>query len=132
MSRTKKNQNVKIEQGIPGTFSLDFKELMDIKKCAKKHGNPNYWESADYNTRLFMMFRAEILGMALSRFKWLNLPKTCDERYLELTLILQGQASIAYPRNKQGVFFSTQLAQISRPNIYDNPTRWRAILDCAR
>ena len=65
--------------------------------------------------------------MALSRFKWLNLPKTCDERYLELTLIMQGQASIAFPRDKKGIFFSTQLAQISRPNIYDNPTRWRAI-----
>lgn len=127
MSRKKSNNNVTLQQGVPGSFSMDFRELMDIKKCSNKEGMPNYWESADYNTRLFMMFRAEILGMALSRFKWINLPKTCDERYLELTLILQGQASIAFPRDKKGIFFSTQLAQVSRPNIYDNPTIWRAI-----
>lgn len=127
MSRKKRNNNIQLEQGTPGSFSMNFRELMDMQACCKKEGRPNYWESADYNTRLFMMFRAEILGMALSRFKWINLPKTCDERYLELTLILQGQASIAYPRDKKGVFFSTQLAQVSRPNVYDNPTRWRAI-----
>ena len=127
MSRKKRNNNVQLEQGIPGSFSMNFRELMDMQACSRKEGRANYWESADYNTRLFMMFRAEILGMALSRFKWINLPKTCDERYLELTLILQGQASIAYPRDKKGVFFSTQLAQVSRPNVYDNPTRWRAI-----
>lgn len=123
----KKGNNVQLQPGVPGSFSMNFNELMDIQKCAKKFGRANYWESADYNTRLFMMFRAEILGMALSRFKWLNLPKTCDERYLELTLILQGQASIAFPRKQKGVFYSTQLAQVSRPNIYDNPTKWRAI-----
>ena len=128
MSRVKKNTNVQLTEGIPGSFSFNYNELFDMQKCAKgKNGLPNYWESSDYNTRLFMMFRAEILGMAMSRFKWLNLPKTCDERYLELTLILQGQASIAYPKSKPGVFFSTQLAQVSRPNIYDNPTAWRAI-----
>lgn len=124
----KKSKNIKLQPGVSGSFGLNYDELMDVRNCAQKdRGLANYWESAEYNTRLFMMFRAEILGMALSRFKWLNLPKTCDERYLELTLILQGQASIAFPKDKKGVFFSTQLAQISRPNIYDNPTAWRAI-----
>lgn len=127
MSRRKANKNVKITQGTTGSFGLNFNELFDMQKCSKDIGRYNYWESADYNTRLFMMFRAEILAMALSRFKWINLPKTCDERYLELTLILQGQASIAFPHDKKGVFFSTQLAQVSRPNVYDNPTQWRAI-----
>lgn len=86
-----------------------------------------YWQTSDYNTRLFMMFRAQIIGMALNRFKWINLPKTCDVRFLEMTLILQGQASIAFPRKQRGVFYSTQLAQVGRPNLYDNPTAWRAI-----
>lgn len=126
MSRKKANSNVKLEQGVPGSFSMDFTELYDMKKAAKK-GLPNYWESEDYNRRLFMMFRAEIMAMALSRFKWVNLPKTCNERYLELTLITQGIASIAFPKQKKGVFYSTQLAQSGRPNIYDDPTHWRAI-----
>lgn len=127
MSRNKKNKTVNVETGVPGSFSFDYNEIFDMQRCAKTHGLENYWQTADYNTRLFMMFRAEILAMALSRFKWIGLPKTCDERYLELTLILQGQASIAFPRKNKGVWFSTQLAQVSRPNIYDNPTKWRAI-----
>lgn len=129
MSRTKKNQNVKLEEGVTGSFGLNFNELLSMKNCASDYrkGAPVYWQTADYNTRLFMMFRSEILAMAMSRFKWLNLPKTCDERYLELTLILQGQASIAFPRKQKGVFYSTQLAQTGRPNIYDNPIKWRAI-----
>lgn len=129
MSRTKKNQNVKLEEGVTGSFGLNFNELLSMKNCASyyRKGAPVYWQTSDYNTRLFMMFRSEILAMAMSRFKWLNLPKTCDERYLELTLILQGQASIAFPRKQKGVFYSTQLAQTGRPNIYDNPIKWRAI-----
>ena len=129
MSRTKKNQNVKIEEGPTGSFGLNFNELLSMKNCSKNYrkGLPVYWQSQDYNTRLFMMFRSEILGMALNRFKWVNLPKTCDERYLELTLVLQGQASIAFPKRQRGVFYTTQLAQTGRPNIYDNPTNWRAI-----
>lgn len=120
----KKGRNITLNLGTPGSFNFPFTEL---DKYCRWSGKGNYWESADYNTRLFMMFRAEILGMALSRFKWINLPRTCDERYLELTLILQGQASIAFPRKNKGVFYTTQLAQVSRPNVYDNPTQWRAI-----
>ena len=129
MSRTKKNDKVEIKEGTTGSFGLNFNEVLSMNKTAKnfRKGLPVYWESAEYNTRLFMMFRSEILAMALNRFKWINLPKTCDERYLELTLIMQGQASIAYPQKQRGVFYSTQLAQTGRPNIYDNPIKWRAI-----
>lgn len=129
MTRVKKNQNVKLEEGVTGTFGLNFNELLSMKECAKnfRKGQPVYWQTSDYNTRLYMMFRAEILSIALNRFKWVNLPKTCDERYLEMTLIFQGQASIAFPQKQKGVFYSTQLAQTGRPNIYDNPVKWRAI-----
>lgn len=129
MSRTKKNQNVKLQEGPTGSFGLNFNEILSMKNCAKDYrkGAPVYWQTADYNTRLFMMFRSEILAIALNRFKWVNLPKTCNERYLEMTLIFQGCASIAFPKRQRGVFYSTQLAQIGRPNIYDNPIAWRAI-----
>jgi len=119
---------VQIQQSSFGGFGIEFS---DVNKCrrelCKKYGNDMYWQTSDYNTRLFMMFRAQIIGMALNRFKWIGLPKTCDTRFLEMTLILQGQASIAFPKRQRGVFYSTQLAQVGRPNIYDNPTAWRAI-----
>ncbi len=129
MSRKKKGvQNVELAQTSWGTFGV---EMNDVFKCQrelrKRYGNDVYWQTSNYNTRLFMMFRAQMLGMALNRFKWVNLPKTCDTRYLEMTLCLQGQASIAFPKKQRGTFYSTQLAQVGRPNIYDNPVAWRCI-----
>ena len=86
-----------------------------------------YWQSAGYNNRLFTMYRNQIIAMALNRFKWVGLPKTCNERYLEYTLLFQGLATIAFPRRQRGIFYSTQVAQMSAPNIYDNPVRWQSI-----
>lgn len=103
---------------------------MGRKRQRRRHGcyEPEmYWESASYNSALFMMYRQQIIKLALSRFKWVNLPSTCDERYLENTLLFQGIATIAFPKRMRGSFFSTQVAQMSPPNVYDNPTKWLSI-----
>lgn len=85
-----------------------------------------YWGSADYNERLFRMFRDQITSLAITRFKWVNLPDHCDERYLEYTLLTQGQATIAFPRRRKGRFFSTQAVYSVGPNLYDNPVKWQS------
>lgn len=90
-------------------------------------GQDTYWATGAYNTRLFQMYRQQIMELALVRFQWLNLPATCDERYLEWTLLTQGVATIAYPRKQPGVFYSTQVAYASPLNVYDNPTKWQSI-----
>lgn len=90
-------------------------------------GNDTYWATGAYNTRLFQMYRQQIMELALVRFRWVNLPESCDERYLEWTLLTQGIATIAYPRKQPGVFYSTQVAYASPLNVYDNPTRWQSI-----
>lgn len=104
---------------------------MGKKRSMKRHGcfsNPDmYWETAGYNSSLFMMYRQQIIKLAMSRFKWVNLPKTCDERYLEMILLFQGIATISFPKKQRGIFYSTQVAQMSPPNVYDNPTRWISI-----
>ena len=86
----------------------------------------NYWQSADYNRRLFLAFQTQIINLALSRFKWLNLPSTCDERFLEFTLLTQGVATIAKPKKgkHKNHFYSTQAIIQNYPNVYDNPTKW--------
>lgn len=86
----------------------------------------NYWQSADYNQRLFRSFQTQILNLALSRFRWINLPATCDERYLEWTLLTQGVATIAHPNKgkRKGNLFSTQAVIQNFPNVYENPTKW--------
>ena len=90
-------------------------------------GLDNYWQTGDYNSQLFLMYRQQIIKLAMNRFKWVNLPPTCDERYLEMTLLFQGIATIAFPKRQRGVFYSTQVAQMSPPNVYDNPTKWYSI-----
>jgi hypothetical protein len=73
------------------------------------------------------MYRQQIIKLAMNRFKWINLPPTCNERYLEMTLLFQGIATIAFPSRQRGTFYSTQVAQMSPPNVYDNPTKWFSV-----
>lgn len=129
MSRKKSgNKQIQVSSTSWDSFGVEMHDVFACQReLKKKYGNDVYWQTSNYNTRLFMMFRAQMLGMCLNRFKWINLPKTCDARYLEMTLLTQGCASIAFPKKQRGVFYSTQIAQIGRPNIYDNPTAWRAI-----
>lgn len=91
------------------------------------YGNWEYWQSAAVNQRTYMYYVDIIIKMALSRFRWLNLPRSCDERYLEFTLVTQGMASIAYPKNMRGTFLSLQCAPQGQPNLYDRPIKWLAI-----
>ena len=93
--------------------------------CSPKK-NFNYWQSADFNELLFMSYHQVIVNLALSRFDWRGLPPTCDARFLELSLLQNGQATICTPRSgkRKGQFFSTQVAYNGNINVYDNPTRW--------
>lgn len=88
-------------------------------------GALNYWQSADLNSRSYIMYRDWILSMAIKRYKWIGLPDTCDIRYLEWTLATQGQATIAYS-DQIGAWVSTQ-ATSGPINLYDNPTSWESI-----
>lgn len=91
------------------------------------YGSWEYWQSAHSNQQLYFYYCDVITKMALSRFRWVNLPDTCDERYLEWTLITQGVASIAYPHKMRGTFLSLQCAMQGQPNMYDRPVKWQAI-----
>lgn len=88
----------------------------------------NYWQSANRNNWLFNNYLNQIINLALSRFKWVNLPKTCNERFLELTLLNQGVATIATPKNNKrtGEYYSTQAVTQQMPNVYDEPVKWES------
>jgi len=88
-----------------------------------RHNN-NYWQTAARNERLYQYYINLIMQMAMSRFRWLNLPPTCDERYLEWVLCLEGVATIAFPKKQRGTFYTTQCVQQGVSNIYMNPTKW--------
>lgn len=85
------------------------------------YGNAMYWQSADYNARICLHFERQILRLAISRFKYVNLPPTCDARYLEWTLLTKGIATIA---EWGGNFYSTQAITQNPLNVYDTPSKW--------
>lgn len=85
------------------------------------------FQSADLNSRIYNYYVDIIVKMAISRFKWVGLPKTCDERYLETSLVTEGKAVIAYPSKLRGTFFSLKCADAKRPNMYDCPSNWFCI-----
>ena len=94
--------------------------------CCTRRSHGMHWQSADLNDSLFWYYVDVITKIAISRFRWLNLPSTCDERFLELTLCYEGIATIAFPKKQKGIFYSTQAVTEDRINIYDNPTKWRS------
>lgn len=67
----------------------------------------NFWQSAWLNEQSFMFYRLWILTLAMSRYKWIGLPPTCDARFLEKTLALEGVATISTPKGAS-VWTSTQ------------------------
>lgn len=93
----------------------------------RTNGNPMLWQTSQINTRLYQYYVDIMLKMAMSRFQWVNLPPTCDARYLEYVLITQGMASIAFPKKMQGKFLSLQCAPNGHLNMYDRPIKWEAI-----
>lgn len=88
-------------------------------------GLPYYWQNADRNRREVIVYRNWILAIMMQRYEWVNLPDTCDERYLEWILCTQGVATIC---NVEPLgWISTQAAVTGTPNIYDNPVKWTSI-----
>lgn len=103
---------------------------MARKKKGAKRGNR--WQNASLNTRMYMMYRDWIMSLAIMRYRWINLPDSCDSRYLEWTLLTQGVATIAKGKaaidggQDIEVWASTQAARLSPPNVYDNYTSWQS------
>lgn len=103
---------------------------------SKKQRYPNtsevYWQSAAYNERVYYGIRNIIENIALARFRWVNLPDTCDARYLERTLYWHGIATIAAPSKdaaELNKFLSLQCIMQGGPNIYGNPSKWLCMGD---
>lgn len=86
-----------------------------------------YWQTEAYNQQLFDMFRNDLTELALSRFRWVNLPETCNERYLEWTLFNEGSATLAFPSKGDNRLLSLRAVQQGNVNMYDEPRKWRAM-----
>lgn len=84
-----------------------------------KVGNTPFWDSATANNRTYNHYWQRIMEMAVTRFEWINLPSTVDERYLELTLITDGHALFFYD-DVLG-YLALRSANGGKLNVYDVP-----------
>lgn len=82
------------------------------------------WDSYSLNQHVNIMFRNQILRLALARFKWVNLPETCNAAYLERTLLFNSWATIAFNPDNPNLILNGAISGNVKPNIYDEPTNW--------
>lgn len=83
-----------------------------------------FWESNMNNQRTFIMYYNRILSIALSRFRWINLPPSVDERFLELCLCGKGYA--CFFRDEVMGYLALECAIGGKLNVYRVPTYRRA------
>lgn len=82
------------------------------------------WESAVNNMGDYNSYYVRLRDMAVSFFEWINMPPSCDVRFLETTLFGPGSAVFFYD---DILGFLTLRVVISGPlNVYNNPVKYYA------
>lgn len=90
------------------------------------------WRNVQFNygdlqqTTRVRMYQRLIEMLAISRFKWINLPKGIDERFIEMTLFERGLV-IFFPDKKKHRWMATQATYNGKINNYYNPTKFRPV-----
>lgn len=95
----------------------------------------NFSESLFQNNNQYGMYLERLTELAISMFEWKNLPDTCDERFLELTLFTNGYAVFfkdedlsrtGLSDSDNGSYLALPVATNGRWNVYNIPTKRRA------
>lgn len=88
----------------------------------------HFWQSSSYNFRTFNKCLDMLLSLAINRFRWENLPETCDARYLEKTLHRTGIATLSHKKDDvKPVYTTLQAMPNGQYNMYGLPVKWRAV-----
>lgn len=95
----------------------------------------NFGDSLFQNNNQYGMYLERLTELAISMFEWKNLPDTCDERFLELTLFTNGYAvffkdedlsNTGLSDSDTGSYLALPVATNGRWNVYNIPTKRRA------
>lgn len=86
-----------------------------------------FWESAYGNTRDYNYYYYSLLEIAVSRFKWINMPESINKRYLELILSIKGR-SLFFKDDVLG-YLALKTTIQGRFNQYHEPIERRAYGD---
>jgi hypothetical protein len=87
--------------------------------------NPEYRNFANVagkNNATYLDYYERLRLLALSRFQWLNLPKTMDERFLERTLYSCGLGAFVFDDDLG--FINLKCTPSNSLNIYENATEY--------
>lgn len=93
---------------------------------SKRGAIGQFWESDNFNRRADAKNLSLLLSLAMNRFRWVNLPDTCDERFLELQLHRNGLATICHPENMPDIWQTLIANPYGEFNCYGIPKTWRA------
>ena len=83
-----------------------------------------FGESAYMNNRTYMQYYNRLTELALSMFEWKNLPKTVDQRFLEMCLFADGMC-VFFEDEVLG-YLSLRCMIGGKLNVYQIPTDRRA------
>ena len=83
------------------------------------------WEdSALKNNATYVHYFEQLKQLAISMFEWHDLPETCDERFLELTLFEKGQA--VFFKDEVMGHLALSVTTSGKWNVYNVPMQRRA------
>ena len=106
-------------------------KIRDIR-CGVK-GDYQFWESANANAIAEQYYLSRLSELAMSMFKWKNLPETVDSRFLEYTLFYEGAVVFFKDENllhsqlaEDGGYLALQVVLGGDLNVYRIPNTRKA------
>ena len=85
----------------------------------------NFGESLLMNNATYMQYFNRLMELSISMFEWKNLPPTCDVRYLELALFMNGSA-VFFQDDVLEDYVALDVICSGRLDVYGNPVIRRA------
>lgn len=90
-----------------------------------RNKNRAFMSTLNENVRTYRLYLDQILEIAISRYKWNGLPKTIDERFLELTLCGKNGTVLFFNDENIG-YLALPCTLSGRFNVYNIPIQRRA------
>lgn len=85
----------------------------------------NFEESLLMNNATYEQYFNRLMELSISMFEWKNLPSTCDVRYLELALFMNGSA-VFFQDDVLEDYVALDVICSGRLDVYGNPVLRRA------
>ena len=85
----------------------------------------NFGESLLMNNATYTQYFNRLMELSISMFEWKNLPSTCDVRYLELALFMNGSA-VFFQDDVLEDYVALDVICSGRLDVYGNPVLIRA------